>query len=79
MPKFSADPLYLGDADDDYDSTYAFIYFRVPDPVPAELLANCPEDLREPTVLLARLRELAKPPVDMRARWESALKAMERP
>jgi hypothetical protein len=52
-------PLYIRDADDDFDGTYATFYFRVPDAVPADVLA--------------RLTEAASEPVNMSERWQEAI------
>ncbi|MEY2756212.1 MAG: Geobacillus virus [Actinomycetota bacterium] len=56
-------PWYVRDADDDYDCTYADWWFRPP-------LDELPEDVAR--ILI----DLAEPPVDMRARWEAAIKAI---
>lgn len=39
MPDFSANPHYLYDQDDDFDCTYATIYFKFPDEFAADLKA----------------------------------------
>jgi hypothetical protein len=76
MPDFTGDPLYLSDKDDEYDSTYAAVYFRVPDPVPQSLLDECPPEFNTRETLLAKVRSVALDPVDMRARWERAIESI---
>lgn len=61
--RLPAHPLYLHDADDAYDATYATTYFRLP--------PDLPDDVRE--ALLAA----AVPPVDTAARWRTVLDALE--
>jgi hypothetical protein len=66
----AAHPLYLRDADDEFDSTYATFYFRAP----GELPAGLPDDLREVlAVALAALPEVAGEPVNMDERWKVAI------
>lgn len=57
-------PLYLRDADDSFDSTYATVYFRFPDTIP--------EDLR------GALVEVAVEPVDMAQKWREAIEEVSR-
>ena len=57
-------PWYLKDADDDFDETYADWWF-------------CPplSELQPETI--EALQSLAKPPVDVGARWKEAINALE--
>lgn len=57
-------PWYVRDADDDFDSTYADFYFKVP------------LDTIEPDIA-STLVELAQPPVDVGARWLAAIDAIK--
>ena len=50
-------PLYLRDADDSFDSTYATFYFRAPDDA----------EIRD------ALASIAQDPVDTDARWQQAI------
>jgi len=50
-------PLYIRDADDDFDSTYATFYFRAPD---------------DPEIRDA-LASIAQDPVDTDERWQAAI------
>lgn len=73
MPVFDGDPLYLFDRDDDFDNTYATIYFKVPAEMPAELRESLPEELKAPGAWEAKLVEIAQPIVDMSVRWKEAI------
>jgi len=57
-------PLYLRDADDSFDSTYATVYFRFPDTIPADLRGA--------------LVEVAIEPVDMSEKWREAIEEVSR-
>jgi hypothetical protein len=52
-------PLYVRDADDSFDATYATFWFRLSD--------QWPDDILE------ALAEIAQDPVDMSARWQQAI------
>lgn len=65
------DPQYLSDADDDYDSTYATIYFSVPADTRERLIASgAPQDME--------LARIAVDPPNMRERWTAAIAAIGR-
>ncbi len=67
LPK---DPLYLSDKDDDFDSTYATVYFKVPEDAEARLRAEgMPED--------KKLSDLACEPRDMSVEWHKAIDAIK--
>jgi hypothetical protein len=53
-----ANPHYIRDADDDFDSTYATFYFRTPDE------------------WVESLSQVAQDPVDMSARWKTAIDSL---
>lgn len=71
MPDWCAEhPLFISDKDDDFDNTYATIYFKMPEDALAKLRAlGFPED--------ATLEDLASPEVDMSARWLAAIEALK--
>jgi hypothetical protein len=77
MPSFEDDPHYLFDRDDDFDSTYATIYFKPPVELPAELRESLPADLKAPGAWEAKLVEIAQPVVDMSARWKEAIASLK--
>ena len=54
-------PLYLFDRDDEFDSTYATVYFRFPEPI----LDN--------SELMEAFEEGAVEPVDMSEKWHAAI------
>lgn len=61
-----AHPLYVEDGDDAFDSTYATIYFRLPDDVKAKLVElGAPEDFD--------LASIAQDVVDSSERWLGAI------
>lgn len=64
MEKITSHPLYLNDRDDSFDSTYATIWFRLPDSLDA--------------ATRDRLRGLAVDPVDMSAKWKEQIERVER-
>lgn len=74
--EYRAMPTFLRDADDDYDSTYADLYFR-PDvePLITRIIeVTGPSDREElRRQFEAVLVQLAKPHVDMGARWQEAI------
>lgn len=57
-----AHPLYLRDADDEYDCTYATFYFKLPDELDPELRAVLTDNMQAP--------------VDMSERWQQAIDAI---
>lgn len=69
-------PLYLSDQDDDFDTTYASIFFRLPDVIPARLLEVLPEELRTTEVFYETLKTIAIPPRNMREEWGKAIDAV---
>jgi len=66
-------PLYLSDADDDFDCTYATIYFKVPPNAEAIL-----RDLGAPDDFDFTLASFAVEPVDSSKRWNDAIAAMSK-
>lgn len=60
MPDFTDHPLYLSDADDDFDCTYADILFRVPEEAKAALV-NLPETMPPAERWQALFAALGKP------------------
>lgn len=69
MPDFGGDPLFIEDRDDSYDSTYASIYFRVPENIEALLCElGAPPDFR--------LGAIACDPIDTGKRWADALRLL---
>ncbi len=54
-------PLYLRDEDDDFDSTYATVYFKAPDSVPADYPRGESGDARWAKTIAA-LGETGRPP-----------------
>lgn len=65
MPDFSGNPYFLFDQDDEFDNTYATIYFSVP-----------PELLKMVEAAIAQGAEIPEP-VDMDQEWQTAIKALE--
>lgn len=58
MPDFSGHPLYLRDEDDDFDCTYATIYFTVPEQ--AKALVKDLAEKRDPNKLWLETLEALK-------------------
>jgi len=74
--RLRAHELYLADFDDEFDSTYATYYFRIPDAPPAHMVEANGEWIAEwPRVLEAFARG-AVDPVDMSEKWQEALDKM---
>lgn len=66
MEQIVRHPLYLRDADDSFDSTYATIYFKVPEWTPEHMITT----MRE--------RGLIAPErVDMSKKWQDAIAALD--
>jgi len=64
-----AHSLYLSDKDDDFDCTYATVYFRVPEDAGSRLKAlGAPEDFK--------VEDLAQPAPDMAQRWQKVIDAI---
>lgn len=62
-------PLYIEDRDDEFDCTYATVYFRVPDNAAALLVEmGAPPDFA--------LASWAVEPVNMSERWQTAIAAI---
>lgn len=76
--RLPADPLYLSDKDDDYDSTYATFYFKVPEDGEAKIRALAQKAGVEVPADWS-IRQLAVVPPDMQARWEAAIAALGAP
>jgi hypothetical protein len=57
LPK---NPLYLGDEDDDYDCTYASIYFSLPEDYKNELIAIACDEPIEPSEMWKKLLDQLK-------------------
>jgi len=68
--RLPSNPLYLSDEDDDFDSTYATVYFRLPTEAEAAAFG-----LRA-DVIRAAAETLAGPVVDMDERWSEALETL---
>ncbi len=71
MPDFSNDPLYISDADDKFDHTYATIYFKLPE----DALEICkkygaPDDFS--------FDEISTDPIDMSEVWQKALEKLSK-
>jgi len=75
--RIQAHQTYQGDADDDFDSTYATAYFGLPVEIPSSLIEQLPEELRERAALVAKLRDIASDPVDMGERWQKAIDSIK--
>lgn len=58
----AAHPLYLRDADDDFDATYATFYFRVPDERRADLEAAAVDPVNMSERWLAAIDAIGKEP-----------------
>jgi hypothetical protein len=71
--RIQAHPTYLGDADDDFDCTYATAYFGLPAVLPSSLVEQLPAELRERAALVAKLRDVASEPVNMNERWQKTI------
>jgi hypothetical protein len=65
MPDFLAHPYYLRDQDDEYDNTYATIYFSCPPELYAMVMAAEAEGVSFPG------------PIDMSQEWQKAIQALE--
>jgi hypothetical protein len=76
MPYFGDEPLYIADQDDDFDSTYATIFFRMPTEIPRALLEQCPTEYNTSETFLAKVRSIATEPVNMGERWRKAIEAI---
>lgn len=79
--RYRAMPAFVRDEDDDFDSTYADLYFRADvDGLLAKLAAvgsETPADEAR-SKIEAAVVALAQPPVDMGARWQAAIDAIGR-
>jgi len=71
-----AHPLYLRDADDEYDCTYATVYFRVPEIPPWALDEDPAEQVKQRAAMRELFEEIARPKPDTRARWQAAVDAI---
>lgn len=65
--RLPADPLYLRDADDTFDNTYATVKFRLPDNY-VELIKEA--GVEDPDALL---EQLSQPPRDSEKMWNEAI------
>ncbi len=77
--KLPKDPLYIFDQDDTYDSTYATVYFKVPDDWKETLIEKFKPSLSENALKNLNdfnLEDIAVAPIDTAKRWEDAIKAM---
>lgn len=70
-----AHPLYMGDEDDDFDCTYASVFFRVPEGADEQIRALAKEN----GVDLAhgwKLADVAQDTVRMGDRWQASIDAL---
>lgn len=76
IAKMQANPNYLEDRDDTFDTTYATFYFRLPHQLPDD----APEKVQAEWVTMRQsIVEEAVEPVDTTVLWERAIEALEDP